>query len=107
MITPSTGVHSGSSSNKEHMRLSILVPVYNERAVVETSLAKVMQSELPKGVDREVILVDDCSTDGTSEILARIAAAHPEMRLISKKVNEGKGAAIRTAIRFGPAPLLL
>jgi protein-L-isoaspartate O-methyltransferase len=42
--------------------------------------------------------VDDCSTDGTSAILDRIVAAHPEMRLIKKPVNEGKGAAIRTAI---------
>ncbi len=89
------------------MRLSILVPVYNERAVVETSLAKVMESRLPEGVDREVILVDDCSTDGTSEILARIAAAHPEMRLISKKVNEGKGAAIRTAIQHATGDFCL
>ena len=80
------------------MRLSILVPVYNERAVVETSLAKVMEAPLPDGVEREIILVDDCSTDGTSAILDRIVAAHPEMRLIKKPVNEGKGAAIRTAI---------
>jgi glycosyltransferase involved in cell wall biosynthesis len=80
------------------MRLSILVPVYNERAVVETSLAKVMDAPLPDGVEREIILVDDCSTDGTSAILDRIVAAHPEMRLIKKPVNEGKGAAIRTAI---------
>ena len=80
------------------MRLSILVPVYNERAVVETSLAKVMEAALPDGVEREIILVDDCSTDGTSAILDRIVAAHPEMRLIKKPVNEGKGAAIRTAI---------
>jgi glycosyltransferase involved in cell wall biosynthesis len=80
------------------MRLSILVPVYNERAVVETSLAKVMDAPLPDGVEREIILVDDCCTDGTSAILDRIVAAHPEMRLIKKPVNEGKGAAIRTAI---------
>lgn len=80
------------------MRLSILVPVYNERAVVETSLARVMEAPLPDGVEREIILVDDCSTDGTSAILDRIAAAHPEMRLIKKPVNQGKGAAIRTAI---------
>ena len=77
------------------MRLSILVPVYNERAVVETSLARVMEAPLPEGVGREIILVDDCSTDGTSAILDRIAAAHPEIRLIHKPVNEGKGAAIR------------
>jgi len=57
-----------------------------------------MDAPLPDGVEREIILVDDCSTDGTSAILDRIVAAHPEMRLIKKPVNEGKGAAIRTAI---------
>jgi glycosyltransferase involved in cell wall biosynthesis len=89
------------------MRLSILVPVYNERAVVETSLAKVMGAPLPEGVDREIILVDDCSTDGTSAILDRIAAANPEMRLIHKPVNEGKGAAIRTAIQHATGDFCL
>ena len=89
------------------MLLSILVPVYNERAVVETSLAKVMEAQLPDGVEREIILVDDCSTDGTSAILDRIAAKHPEMRLIHKPVNEGKGAAIRTAMLRPTRVLLL
>lgn len=104
---PSAGVRSGSSKSKEHMRLSILVPVYNERAVVETSLARVMDAPLPQGVEREIILVDDCSTDGTSAILVRIAAAHPEMRLIQKPVNEGKGAAIRTAIQHATGDFCL
>ncbi|MFN0101385.1 MAG: glycosyltransferase [Bryobacteraceae bacterium] len=89
------------------MRLSILVPVYNERAVVETSLARVMEAPLPEGVDREIILVDDCSTDGTSAILDRIAAAHPGIRLIHKPVNEGKGAAIRTAIQHATGDFCL
>ena len=89
------------------MKLSILVPVYNEKAVVETSLAKVLAAPLPDGVDREIILVNDCSTDGTKEILDRIAAANPEMRLIHKPVNEGKGAAIRTAIQHATGDFCL
>lgn len=89
------------------MRLSILIPVYNERAVVETSLAKVMEAELPDGVEREIILVDDCSTDGTSAILDRIVAEHPDMRLFHKPVNEGKGAAIRTAIQHATGDFCL
>jgi glycosyltransferase involved in cell wall biosynthesis len=88
--------------------LSILVPVYNERAVVETSLAKVLEAPLPEGVQREIILVNDCSTDGTDAILDRIAAAHPGMiRLIHKPVNEGKGAAIRTAIQHATGDFCL
>ncbi len=57
------------------MKLSILVPVYNERAVVERSLALVLAAPLPEDMQRELILVDDCSTDGTSAILQRFAAS--------------------------------
>jgi glycosyltransferase involved in cell wall biosynthesis len=81
------------------MRLSILIPVYNERTMVERSLAQVLAAPLPENMDRELIIVDDCSTDGTSEILDRLAASEPGIRLIRKKVNEGKGAAVRTAIQ--------
>jgi glycosyltransferase involved in cell wall biosynthesis len=81
------------------LRLSILIPVYNERTMVERSLAQVLNAPLPENIERELIIVDDCSTDGTSEILDRLAAAEPSIRLFRKKVNEGKGAAVRTAIR--------
>ena len=81
------------------MRLSILIPVYNERTVVERSLAQVLSAPLPENLERELIIVDDCSTDGTSDILARLAQQEPSIRLFRKTVNEGKGAAVRTAIQ--------
>jgi glycosyltransferase involved in cell wall biosynthesis len=80
------------------MLLSILIPVYNERTVVEKSLALVLAAELPENMERELVIVDDCSTDGTSEILKRVAEAEPRIRLIRHPVNQGKGAAVRTAI---------
>src|SRR5712691_10058266 len=80
------------------MLLSILIPVYNERTVVERSLALVLAAPLPENMDRELVIVDDCSTDGTSDILKRLAAAEPRIRLFPKEVNQGKGAAVRTAI---------
>ncbi len=80
------------------MKLSILIPVYNERAVVEKSLAMVLAAPLPENLERELVIVDDCSKDGTSEILARFAALHPEIRLFRHEVNQGKGAAVRFAI---------
>jgi SAM-dependent methyltransferase len=80
------------------MLLSILIPVYNERTVVERSLAMVLQAPLPDGLDRELVIVDDCSTDGTGPILERIASRHPEIRLFRQQVNQGKGAAVRRAI---------
>jgi glycosyltransferase involved in cell wall biosynthesis len=80
--------------------LSILIPVYNERTVVERSLAQVLAAHLPEDMDRELIIVDDCSTDGTTQILDRLAAADSRIRLTRKSVNEGKGAAVRTAIEL-------
>ncbi len=50
------------------LRLSILIPVYNERTVVERSLAQVLAAPLPENMDRELVIVDDCSTDGTVAI---------------------------------------
>ncbi len=81
------------------MKLSILVPVYNERTLVEKSLGQVLAAPLPENMEREVVVVDDCSTDGTSAILDRLAAREPAIRLHRHAVNQGKGAAVRTAIR--------
>src|SRR5277367_4443616 len=80
------------------MLLSILIPVYNERTVVEQSLALVLASPLPENMERELVIVDDCSTDGTSDILKRLAEKEPRIRLFRQQVNQGKGAAVRTAI---------
>lgn len=81
------------------MKLSILIPVYNERVVVERSLAQVLAAPLPENMDRELVIVDDCSTDGTWPILQRLAAREPVIRLFRHEVNQGKGAAVRTAIQ--------
>lgn len=80
------------------MLLSILIPVYNERTVVEQSLALVLSAPLPEEMQRELIIVDDCSKDGTWDILQRLASKHSEIKLFRHAVNQGKGAAVRTAI---------
>ncbi len=89
------------------MLLSILIPVYNERTVVERSLALVLAAPLPENMERELVIVDDCSTDGTSEILKRFAQNEPRVRLIGKSVNQGKGAAVRTAIEHATGDFCL
>ena len=80
------------------MKLSILMPVYNERTVVERCISHVLVAPLLENMQRELVIVDDRSTDGTYDILERLAAAHPEIRLFRHEVNRGKGAAVRTAI---------
>ncbi len=89
------------------MKLSIIVPVYNERTVVERSLTQVLAAPLPENMEREVIVVDDCSTDGTTEILERLAREHPVIKLIRHDVNRGKGAAIRTALQYATGDFTL
>src|SRR5579859_4504824 len=81
------------------MLLSILIPVYNERTVVERSLSLVLAAPLPENMERELVVVDDCSTDGTLAILETLARHDPRIRLLRHQVNQGKGAAVRTAIQ--------
>jgi len=76
------------------LRVSVLVPVYNEAGTVAAILTKVLAVDLPK----EVIVVDDGSTDGTGELLTEFARLHPEVRVLRHRGNRGKGAAIRTAL---------
>src|SRR5277367_903112 len=79
--------------------LSILIPFYNEQDFLGRLVERVLDAPLQPGLDRELILVDDCSTDGSLEIARSLEAARPEaVRVFQHKVNQGKGAAIRTAI---------
>jgi glycosyltransferase involved in cell wall biosynthesis len=80
------------------MKLSILMPVYNERTVVERCISLVLTAPVPENMERELVIVDDCSTDGTYDILQRLATAFPQIQLYRHVKNSGKGAAVRTAI---------
>lgn len=74
------------------MKLSVLVPAYNEAPTVEALIRRVAEID----VEKEIIVVNDGSTDGTGEILDRLDI--PGLRVIHHPKNQGKGAAIRTAI---------
>src|SRR3954468_15026177 len=76
-------------------RLSVLMPVYNELATVEQAIGEVLTAELP--AEAELVVVDDGSTDGTSELLGGRDWG-PRVRVIRHPVNRGKGAAVRTAL---------
>ncbi|MBM4093931.1 MAG: glycosyltransferase family 2 protein, partial [Planctomycetes bacterium] len=81
------------------MLLSILMPVYNERGTIDEILDRVLAAPLPGGVTMEVVVVDDGSCDGSRDILERRVAADARVRALLHERNQGKGAAIRTAIR--------
>lgn len=88
--------------------LSILIPVYNELPTVEELLDRVRSAELPEGLERELVVVDDGSTDGTVELLERLAASHGAgTKFIRHPENRGKGAAVRTALAAAEGDILL
>lgn len=79
--------------------LSILIPVYDEAELVSTVIARVLQATAEIGEPREIVAVDDGSTDGSAEILDELAGRYPGIvRVFHHGRNRGKGAAIRTAI---------
>ncbi len=93
-VSPSTSAERGA------FLFSILIPVYNEQAYLARVVERVLAAPLPEGVDRELILVDDCSTDRTPQAIASLVARYPDkIRAFRQTKNQGKGAAIRRAIQ--------
>jgi len=84
-------------------QLSVVIPVYNERYTVRELVRRVVAVD----VSKEIVMVDDGSTDGTSEILTSIAARYPEVRLFQQPRNQGKGAAIRRGIQESTGEFLI
>ena len=82
------------SEEKTIKSLSIVIPVYNEAATLEHIVDVVREVDV--GLEKEIVLVDDCSTDGTREVLARLAEEDPSLRVAYHEVNRGKGAALHT-----------
>ena len=80
--------------------LSVLIPLYNEEEFIQEVLERVIAAPLPNGLGKEIIVVDDCSRDGSAEIVESFIASCPgiPLRLIRHDRNQGKGAAIRTAL---------
>jgi glycosyltransferase involved in cell wall biosynthesis len=74
-------------------RLTVVIPVYNERRTIAEAVRRARAVELP--VEREILIVDDGSTDGTDEIIKRLADS--TVRVLQQPTNRGKGAALRRA----------
>jgi len=87
------------------MKLSIVIPIYNEAATILELLSLV--EAIPVGMDKELVLVDDCSRDGTRDILRKVAQDHPHWRVLLHEVNQGKGAALRTGFAAATGDFVL
>ncbi len=78
------------------MKLSVVIPCFNEAATIESIIGAVRDSSY---APKEIIVIDDCSSDGTQEILEKLKARGWIDHLVHHEINQGKGAAIRTGFR--------
>lgn len=96
-----TGIVELFNGNVMIKNLSIIIPAYNEAATIHLILDKVKNAVLPKGIGKEVIVVDDCSTDETRAVIQNYIAQNSDFTVhyFEQGINQGKGAAIHTGIR--------
>ncbi|MBN8565954.1 MAG: glycosyltransferase family 2 protein [Flavobacteriales bacterium] len=81
-------------------KLSIIIPAYNEGPTIHFILDKLQNVTLPNGIEKEIIIVNDCSKDNTEEAILKYIETHPDMSIqyFKHEVNKGKGAALHTGI---------
>ncbi len=86
-------------------KLSIIIPVYNERETIH-KIVEAVESVSLGGMEKEIIIIDDCSSDGTTEILKRDFEGN-RFRVMYHPVNQGKGAALRTGFSAATGDVIL
>lgn len=93
--------HYTINSNTNKMKLSIAIPVYNEKRTVKQVIEKVKKIKLP--IKKEIIVVDDGSNDGSFEIIKKIKG----IKILKHETNKGKGAAIKTALKHSTGNIFI
>jgi glycosyltransferase involved in cell wall biosynthesis len=86
-------------------KLSVIVPVYNERNTVVEVVRRMRAVELPDGIEREIIVIDDGSSDGTRDVLRQLGDS--TVRILVHDGNRGKGAAVRTGLALATGDYVL
>ena len=87
------------------MKLSIVIPVYNEAATISQIVDMVRSVDV--GMDKEILLVDDCSRDGTRDVLEKMGKEQTDLKVLLHEVNQGKGAALRTGFTAATGDVVL
>lgn len=101
--------HPQHASRLSNMTLSIVIPVFNEEKLVSMLLEKVIGMDPGAGIDKEIIIVDDGSGDGTLGAIQSFLESNPEVgiRLLIHEKNRGKGAAVRTGFAAARGDILI
>jgi len=86
------------------MKLSVIIPCYNEIDTIDTIIQQVLAVDLP--LDRQIVVVDDYSTDGTRDYLQQLQT-HPEITVVFHEENQGKGAALHTGFAHATGDFVL
>ena len=87
------------------MKLSVVIPVYNEAATI-SKIVDLVRS-VDAGMEKEILLVDDCSRDGTREVLEKMGRESSDLKVLFHEVNRGKGAALRTGFAAATGDVVL
>ena len=87
------------------MKLSVVIPVYNEVNTLESLVHKVDGVDV--GMDKEIVLVDDCSQDGTRDVLKSLETRYPDWKFVYHERNQGKGAALRSGFKAATGDLVI
>jgi len=85
------------------MKISIIIPVFNEKKSIEEIIKRVQAVDV--GLEKEIIIIDDCSQDGTRQILEKLN--YPNMKLFFHSKNKGKGAALQTGFSKAEGDIIL
>ena len=87
-------------------KLSVVIPCYNEERTLADVIEKVTAASTA-GLDMEIVIVDDCSSDNSLKVATKLAAEHDRIRVFNHEINRGKGAALRTAFAAATGDLII
>jgi dolichol-phosphate mannosyltransferase len=91
------------------MKLSIIIPAYNEEKTINELISRVTKVKLPKGITKEIIVVNDASKDSTKLKVqrAKLELKLPDLKLVNQTINQGKGAALATGFKHATGDIIL